>query len=656
MRYRGADRALMFELFSRLGFRIARHRVRADRRHRSPRTTPPSTRQRPWTPGARDAAPPALSRSTSCSTRPRRCVPRWSGWRSRTSRVRRATCRSPRRGTGAPRASRRTCSPSTRRPPRSRPALPPCSRPRSRGARGCRRPQDRPRPQGRHHRPGAPRGRARRHRHSTRARELRARRDPLEPRARGHCARGAQLPGHRRRRPARDAASRRGRSPTCRSTGDRLSPASAPTSRVELAPRLTARCTRPGSTASIDDLERPLIPVLVDIERAGVRVDAAVLGEQAARSRRASSTTRAAHIYEMAGETFNINSPKQLGDVLFTKLDLPALKRTGKTRTRVDRAGGARGAGARPRPAARGARMAGAAEAEGDLHRRAAAAGQPADRPGAHLFSQATAATGRLSSSEPNLQNVPIRTELGREIRRAFVAEPGWLLISADYSQIELRVLAHLSGDQSLIELPATGGYPRPHGAQGVRAASGLDPHELRRRAKIINYALLYGKTAFTLATRHRRHAAGGAGVHRRLLRRLPRRARLHRRHARRARETGIVTTMFGRRRLVPDVNNRNGQVRAAPSALPSTCRFRARAADILKRAMIDLHAALRGQARPAGAHDPHRARRAADRSAGRCRPTRSPRSSATHGARRRLSVPLTVDVGMGKNWKDAKA
>ena len=148
------------------------------------------------------------------------------------------------------------------------------------------------------------------------------------------------------------------------------------------------------------------------------------------------------------------------------------------------------------------------------------------------------AATGRLSSSDPNLQNIPIRTPLGREIRAAFIAEPGYVLISADYSQIELRVLAHLSGDAALIDAFRQGMDIHDRTAErvfgGVDGPLGLDAHELRRRAKIINYALLYGKTAFTLAKDIGVPQRRRAGVHRRLLRRLPRRARVHRPDARR--------------------------------------------------------------------------------------------------------------------------
>ena len=210
---------------------------------------------------------------------------------------------------------------------------------------------------------------------------------------------------------------------------------------------------------------------------------------------------RSAQIFELAGEEFNINSPKQLSEILFDKLQLPALKRNAKTKT--------------------------ASTAVEVLEELALAHDLPRlilewralqklkgtyidalpqlvnpDTGRVHTcFNQAVAATGRLSSSDPNLQNIPIRTELGREIRRAFIAERGHVLISADYSQIELRVLAHLSGDEALIEAFRGGEDIHDRTALKVFGTdSGLSEHELRRRAKIINYALLYGKTAFTLA------------------------------------------------------------------------------------------------------------------------------------------------------------
>ena len=274
-------------------------------------------------------------------------------------------------------------------------------------------------------------------------------------------------------------------------------------------------------------------------------------------------------------------------------------------------------------------------------------------------FNQAVAATGRLEQLEPNLQNIPVRTELGREIRAAFVAEPGHVLISADYSQIELRVLAHLSGDTALIEAFRRGEDIHDRTALKVFGSdSGLDRHELRRRAKIINYALLYGKTAFTLArdigvTQQAAQAfidayfAGFPGVRAFIDRLLDE-----------ARQTGAVRTLIGRRRLVPELTSRNGQVRAAAERVAVNFPIQGTAADILKRAMIDLDAAI--------------ARRRAEGSRARMILTvhdellfEAPEAEAgslaevvrqgMEGAAE-LAVPITVELGVGPNWKAAKA
>jgi DNA polymerase-1 len=275
-------------------------------------------------------------------------------------------------------------------------------------------------------------------------------------------------------------------------------------------------------------------------------------------------------------------------------------------------------------------------------------------------FNQAVAATGRLSSSDPNLQNIPIRTEIGREIRRAFVADRGSVLISADYSQIELRVLAHLSGDQALADAFRRGEDIHDRTALAVFGPdSGLDRYELRRRAKIINYALLYGKTAFTLArdigvSQQAAQAfidayfAGFPAVRRFIDETLDR-----------ARATGEVRTLFGRRRLVPELTSKNGQIRAAAERVTVNMPIQGTAADILKRAMIDVHAAL--GARPASrqvsparmiltVHDEllfEVPRDEADAVAALVR-------ERMEGAAA-LSVPLVVDVGIGENWKAAK-
>ncbi|MFL6279562.1 MAG: DNA polymerase I, partial [Vicinamibacterales bacterium] len=248
------------------------------------------------------------------------------------------------------------------------------------------------------------------------------------------------------------------------------------------------------------DLELPLVPVLVAIERAGIRIDGAALSKQSAHVEQ-ELAARSAKIFDLAGEEFNINSPKQLSEILFDKLQLPALKRNAKTKT-----------------ASTAVEVLEELALGHDLPRLILEWRALQKLKGTYIdalpqlvnpetgrvhtcFNQAVAATGRLSSSDPNLQNIPIRTALGREIRRAFTADRGHVLISADYSQIELRVLAHMSGDDALIDAFAKGEDIHDRTALKVFGTnSGLSEHELRRRAKIINYALLYGKTAFTLS------------------------------------------------------------------------------------------------------------------------------------------------------------
>jgi DNA polymerase-1 len=274
-------------------------------------------------------------------------------------------------------------------------------------------------------------------------------------------------------------------------------------------------------------------------------------------------------------------------------------------------------------------------------------------------FNQAVAATGRLSSSDPNLQNIPIRTATGRQIRRAFIAEPGHRLISADYSQIELRVLAHLSKDAALVDAFRRNVDIHDETAERVFGkSSGLDAHELRRRAKIVNYALLYGKTRFTLSkdigvSQEAAQAfidayfAGYPEV----------RAYIDRTLAD-ARRSGVVRTLTGRRRLVPALASKNGMIRMAAEREAVNMPIQGTAADILKKAMIDVHASL------------------ARRNAGRAQASRmiltvhdellfeAPEAEAPEVAALvrdvmerafPMDVPLTVDVGIGGDWKEAK-
>ena len=220
---------------------------------------------------------------------------------------------------------------------------------------------------------------------------------------------------------------------------------------LQLEPTLLGLLEQDGLAPLYRDLEMPLIPVLVDVERAGIRVDGKALSAQSAHVEQ-ELARRSAQIFEMAGEEFNINSPQQLSRILFDKLQLPTLKRNIKTKTAstaVEVLEELALAHDMPRLILEWRAL---QKLKGTYIDALPQLVNPETGRVHTCFNQAVAATGRLSSSDPNLQNIPIRTELGREIRGAFVAEPGHVLISADYSQIELRVLAHLSGDDALVD------------------------------------------------------------------------------------------------------------------------------------------------------------------------------------------------------------
>ncbi len=423
----------------------------------------------------------------------------------------------------------------------------------------------------------------------------------------------------------------------------------------QLAEHLRPLLERDGLMPVYLDLELPLVPILAEIERTGVLVDVRSLAAQSTLvDREMNDLSR--QIFALAGGEFNINSPRQLAEILFEKLQLPVLKRTGTTRTPSTAVEVLEELAAQHDICRLILDWRGLAKLKGTYIDALPTLVNPETGRVHTQISQAVAATGRLSSSDPNLQNIPIRTEIGRQIRGAFIAEPGHVLISADYSQIELRVLAHLSGDETLIAAFERGDDIHDQTAAKVFGAdSTLDPHELRRRAKIVNYALLYGKTAFTLArdigvTQQAAQTfidAYFAG--------FPRVRAFIDQTLEDARVSGFVQTIFGRRRPVPELTSRNGQIRAASERVAVNMPIQGTAADILKRAMIDVHAAL-AVSHPRArmiltVHDELLFEAPKEEAEAVAAVVKAKMSAAVP-----LRVPLDVDVGIGENWKEAKS
>ena len=419
-----------------------------------------------------------------------------------------------------------------------------------------------------------------------------------------------------------------------------------------LAPRL-----HEGSAlrSVLDDIELPLIPVLARMEIAGVAVDRGVLAEM---SKEFDGRLAAleAKIVEAAGEPFNIGSPAQLGRILFEKLAYPAVKKTAKTKswaTDSDVLEELAALSAGPVPGLvlewrEISKLKGtyvdalplAIAADGRIHTR---------------YDQAVAATGRLSSNAPNLQNIPVRTEAGRAIRRAFVAPPGRVLVAADYSQIELRLLAHLSGDEALLETFRRG--EDIHRATAAKIfAVGLEAvtPDQRRGAKTINFGVLYGMGPFALATQLGVPRAEAKEFIAAYFDRFPKIRACLDAILEKARRAGGTETIFGRVRPIPGLHDRNHNVRANAERMAMNAPFQGAAADLIKIAMLRLDAALAREIPQARlllqVHD-ELVLECPEPLAGK---TASLAKATMEGAAT-LSVPLTVDVGQGRNWAQAK-
>lgn len=354
-----------------------------------------------------------------------------------------------------------------------------------------------------------------------------------------------------------------------------------------LSPRLQEELEEMGLARLYYDVELPLAGVLGEMEDIGMPVDADTLEEVGGDlDERIADVEQ--HIYEDVGHPFNIGSPKQLGEILFEEMGIPPVRKT-KTGHSTDAKVlqqlaiqypvADRIIEYRELTKLRGTYIEGLLKLitdDGRIH---------------STLNQTRAATGRLSSEAPNLQNIPIRTQLGARIRDAFTASPGRRLVVADYSQIELRILAHMTGEPALVESFASGEDIHTRTASevfDVRMES-VTP-ELRRRAKMVNFGILYGISGFGLATRLGNvHPAEAERYIKRYFERYPRVTEFMQETLEEAEELGYSTTLFGRRRYVPELRNSNKNVRKLGERIAFNARVQGTAADIIKVAMVDL-------------------------------------------------------------------
>lgn len=401
-----------------------------------------------------------------------------------------------------------------------------------------------------------------------------------------------------------------------------------------------------------DEIDLPLASVLSRMERTGIRIDPELL-RLLSEQMNADLERLTADIHALAGKPFNINSPQQLGKVLFEDLHLAAPGRP------------------KGKQASTAADVLESLAAEHEIARKVLEYRQFAKLKGTYVdalpsladangrihttFHQTGAATGRLSSSGPNLQNIPIRTELGREIRAAFVPERGWKLIAADYSQIELRLLAHMSGDPVLQEAFRNGEDIHARTAAEVFGIMpGLVTPDMRRSAKAVNFGIVYGQTAFGLAQQ--------LGIDRKEADRYIR--AYFERHAgvktfieatiEEVRQSGFAKTLFGRKRPIPDMHSRNPNARSFAERTAVNTPLQGTAADLIKLAMIRIHAAIGARKMRSRmllqVHDELVLEAPPEELEAAAALVKSEMEQV-----QTLRVPLVVDVGIGDNWRDAK-
>ena len=423
---------------------------------------------------------------------------------------------------------------------------------------------------------------------------------------------------------------------------------------LTLAERLIPEIDQEGFREIYERIDLPLAGVLTRIEQTGIRIEPAqlkVLSEKLDATMQRLSTD----IYALAGKPFNINSPQQLGKILFEEMNLPAPVKYGKGKSISTAADVLEGLAAEYEIAGKVLEYRQVAKLKGTYVDALPQLIDPATHRLHTTFNQAGAATGRLSSSNPNLQNIPIRTELGREIRAAFVPREGWRLVVADYSQIELRLLAHMSHDPVLVEAFRNGEDIHTRTAAEVFAVAPLMvTPEMRRNAKAVNFGIVYGQTPFGLAA-----TLGIARAEAELYIRTY--FELHKgvkkfiqETIEEVRKTGFAPTLFGRRRPIPDMHSRNPNARSFAERTAVNTPLQGTAADLIKLAMIRIDEILRREKLETKmllqVHDellfeapPQEAEEVAQMV--------KREMENVH----RLDVPMIADIGIGDNWRDAK-
>jgi DNA polymerase-1 len=417
---------------------------------------------------------------------------------------------------------------------------------------------------------------------------------------------------------------------------------------TELEPRTKQEVAKP-----YDEIELPLSAVLADVELAGLRIDVSVL-DVMSREMGIQLDDLTRRICEIADCEFNINSPRQLGEILFDKLNLPRprkLRKSGQYSTAVEILEELAQQHELPKLVLEYRQLSKFKSTYIDVIPKLI---DPKTGRLHTSFHQAAASTGRLSSSNPNLQNIPVRADLGRKIRGAFIAEQGWWLVSADYSQVELRILAHLSGDERLAEAFSAGEDIHRRTAAAVLGLpiDQVTPMQ-RGRAKAVNFGIVYGQTPFGLAQQLGISPDEAAEFIAKYFEQYQGVQNYIENCLTQARDTGVTRTLFGRIRQHPEINSRNGMRRSMAERTAINSPIQGTAADIIKIAMIRIHDELKRKKLKTRmvlqVHDELIFEVPEDELAVK-ETIRELMQNVVQ-----LNVPLIVDVNQGKNWETLK-